>query len=156
MVPAYQPETAFQVFYRIITGTSVSTGEIVDLSVYNTSGPALASHSEPLPSSPSNTCWIRNIPGSCTDGQKNMILNNQGVIINGVLYDAASDYPGYSTTQTSSQISVPTGTYTTVTQILTGAYTATATPKSGATGREINSSMLRFICLWILVMVFST
>ena len=128
MVPAYQPETAFQVFYRIIAGTSLSTGEIIDLSVYNSSGPAIASHTNSLPPSPLNTCWIRNIPGSCTDGQKNLIVNNQGAIINGVLYSAASDYEGGSSSMQASSASMfASGTYTTVTQILTGAYCCTVT-----------------------------
>src|SRR5208282_280469 len=63
MVPAYQPETAFQVFSRVITGTSLSTGEIIDLSMYNSTGPLQATHTNSLPASPSSTCWIRNIPG---------------------------------------------------------------------------------------------
>jgi carboxypeptidase C (cathepsin A) len=158
MVPAYQPETAFQVFYRIITGTSVSTGEIVDLSVYNSSGPAIASQSNSLPPSPSNTCWIRNIPGSCTDEQKNMIIDNQGVIINGVLYDAASDYGGGSSSmQGGSETMVPTGTYTTVTEVLTGAYTATATPsQNGVTsGRKLNGLLLGSICLGASLLLFA-
>jgi carboxypeptidase C (cathepsin A) len=157
-VPAYQPETAFQVFYRIITGTSVSTGEIVDLSVYNSTGPASASYTTSLPASPSNTCWIRNIPGSCTEDQKDMIINNQGVIINGVLYDAASDYSGASMTATPPETLVPTGTYTTVTQILTGAYTATATPsqKSVASGRELNGLLLGSMCLGTLAVLILT
>ncbi|EHL00403.1 putative Carboxypeptidase S1 like protein B [Glarea lozoyensis 74030] len=32
-VPAYQPETAFEIFARIMSGTSVSTGEIINPSV---------------------------------------------------------------------------------------------------------------------------
>lgn len=158
MVPAYQPETAFQVFYRIIAGTSVSTGEIVDLSVYNSTGPAIASYTNSLPASPSNTCWIRNIPGSCTEDQKSMIIDNQGVIINGVLYSAASDYQGASMTQASSETMVPTGTYTTVTEILTGAYTATATPsqKNIASGRELNGLLLGSMCLGNLAMLMLT
>ncbi len=157
MVPAYQPETAFQVFYRIITGTSVSTGEIVDLSVYNSSGPAIASQTNSLPPSPTNTCWIRNIPGSCTDGQKNMIVNNQGVIINGVLYDAASDYTGGSSLMpASSETIIPTGTYTTVTQIMTGAYTATATPSQNTgSGRKLDRLVLGFASLAALMRLFA-
>lgn len=149
MVPAYQPETAFQVFARIISGTSVSTGEIIDLSVYNSTGPLEATHTNSLPPSPSNTCWVRNIPGSCTDGQKNMIINNQGVVINGVLYNAASDYGGASTAPGNSETNAPTGTYTTVTQVLTGAYTATATPSQEniASGTEVNGLLLVSICL---------
>jgi carboxypeptidase C (cathepsin A) len=159
LVPAYQPETAFQVFARIISGTSVSTGEVIDLSNYNSSGPASATHTNSLPTSPAPTCWIRNIPGSCTNDQKNMIINNEGVIINGVLYDSASDWSsvagGASMTQGSSGMMVPTGTYTTVTQILTGFYTATATPSQGsvATRRELNEMLLWMACLTTLGLI---
>jgi hypothetical protein len=157
MVPAYQPETAFNVFDRIIGGTSVSTGEIVDLSVYNSTGPLFATHTNSLPASPSNTCWVRNIPNSCTDGQKNMIINNQGVIINGVLYSAASDYSGAPTASGSSETNVPTGTYTTVTQVLTGAYTATATPsqKNIAPVIQVDGLLLGSICLGTLALLVS-
>jgi carboxypeptidase C (cathepsin A) len=157
-VPAYQPETAFQVFARIIGGTSVSTGEIIDLSLYNSTGPASASHTNALPPSPTNTCWLRNIPGTCTNEQKNKILNNQGVIINGVLYDKASDWKspagGAFMTQGSSGMMVPTGTYTTVTQVLTGLYTATATPtnQSAASRQDLSWLLIWIVCLGSLLL----
>ncbi|CZR57109.1 related to carboxypeptidase [Phialocephala subalpina] len=130
-VPAYQPETAFQVFARIMTGTSISTGEIINRSVYNTSGPLNATHTASLPASPSATCWLRNIPDTCNGDQKNMIVNNEGVIINGILYDASSDWssPGASATPTAI-VSGGSVTVTTTTEVLTGFYTATATPST--------------------------
>ncbi|KAG0648622.1 Serine carboxypeptidase A [Hyphodiscus hymeniophilus] len=129
-VPAYQPETAFEVFARIMTGTSVSTGAAVDLSVYNTTGPLNATHTSSLPDSPAPTCWLRNIPETCTDDQKQKIVDGEGVIIAGVLYDAASDYSGPATTSTSAASSSSSGTVstTTTTEVLTGLFTATATP----------------------------
>lgn len=133
MVPAYQPETAFQVFARIISGTSVSTGEKIDISQYNTTGPANATHTTSIPSSPGATCWIRNVPDTCNDQQKKMLLDSKGAIINGVLYSSADEWSssfGLPVSSTSSPS--PTGTYTTITQVLTGAYTATSTPKSNA------------------------
>lgn len=138
-VPAYQPETAFQVFARILTGTSVSTGETVDLSTFNTTGPLNATHTNSLPSSPSPTCYLRDIPGSCTEDQKNMIINNQGVIYNGVLFSASSDVSSlfsststFTATATMSAPSVSVSVSTTT--VLTGLFTATSTPssKSGA------------------------
>ena len=129
-VPAYQPETAFEIFARVMMGTSISTGAIVDLSVYNTTGPLNATHTNTLPDSPSPTCWIRNIPVTCTDDQKNMILDEKGIIIGGVFYDAASDYSGPGTTSTSipgASASTAVSIVTT-TEVLTGFFTATATP----------------------------
>lgn len=129
-VPAYQPETAFQVFARIMTGTSVSTGEIINLSLYNTTGPLNATQTNSLPPSPSATCYQRNIPETCDSNQKNMIVNNKGVIINGILYASSSDWSSAGTSTSSSSSSAGTGSVsvTTTTQILTGFFTATATP----------------------------
>lgn len=135
-VPAYQPETAFQVFARIISGTSVSTGEAFNLSFYNTTGSTSAIHSNTLPASPAATCWLRNILNTCTDSQKNEILQNEGVIINGVLYDKDSDWPlaGAMSSLTASIEGATAATLPamTVSVTMTGFYTATATPKSGA------------------------
>jgi len=130
-VPAYQPETAFQVFARIMTGTSLSTGQIVDLSSFNTTGPANATHTDSLPSSPSSTCYIRDIIDTCTNDDKNDILEGNGVIINGVLYSASSDWPLYGTKSASSAESSSTGSVTVTTTVLTGFFTATSTPSPG-------------------------
>jgi hypothetical protein len=129
-VPAYQPETAFQVFARIMVGTSVSTGAAIDLSVYNTSGPANATQTFSLPASPSSTCWLRNIPETCTEDEKNMIIANEGVIINGILYSASSDWSSPTSSSTPAAGSQNSGTYivTTTTEVLTGLFTATSTP----------------------------
>ncbi len=127
-VPAYQPETAFQVFARIMTGTSLSTGAAIDLSVYNTSGPLNATYTNSLPPSPSATCWLRNIPDTCNSDQKNKIINNEGVIINGILYDASSDWSSPGSTATPTPVGGASVTVTTTTEVLTGLFTATSTP----------------------------
>ncbi|KAK0629150.1 Alpha/Beta hydrolase protein [Bombardia bombarda] len=140
-VPAYQPETAFQVFARIIMGTSVSTGERVDLGSFNTTGPANATQSLKLPPSPTGTCFVR-VVGSCPTDAVQSMLDGKGVVINGVWYPASSDWPGATMTSSSAGAvgggggatgggggggPVPTPTSTTV---LTGLFTATATPQS--------------------------
>ena len=148
-VPAYQPETAFEVFARIMSGTSLSTGEKIDLSTYNTTGPANATYTNKLPPSPSSTCWLRNIPNTCTDEEKNMIIEQQGVIINGVLYDASSDWSSPSSTHTpTAVISGGSVSIVTTTEVLTGFFTATATPSSGKSlaGSRSDSNMVLF-CL---------
>jgi hypothetical protein len=158
-VPAYQPETAFQVFARIIMGTSISTGERIDISVYNTTGPLNSTHTNSLPSSPSATCWVRNIPNTCSDDQKNMILNNQGVVINGVLYDASSDWSAPGTTPTPVPSSGPSGSgnpvlVTTTTEVLTGLFTATATPSPSKKGLGIPSIDLNIRYLVIPLLAY--
>ncbi|KAE8451581.1 hypothetical protein EG329_003654 [Mollisiaceae sp. DMI_Dod_QoI] len=145
-VPAYQPETAFQVFARIMSGTSISTGEVIDRSVYNTSGPLNATRTNSLPASPSATCWLRNIPDTCNGDQKNMIVNNKGAIINGVLYDASSDWssPGTSATPTAVASGGSGGvTITTTTEILTGFFTATATPSTTKKSFGVSSYQIK-------------
>lgn len=138
-IPAYQPETAFEIFARIMSGTSISTGKKVDLSVYNTNGPANSTYTNKLPPSPPPTCWLRNIPNTCADEEKNMIVEGKGAIINGVLYSASSDWSSPSSKPT--PVAVTAGgsvSLITTTEVLTGLYTATATPsprKSLAGGR---------------------
>ncbi|KAL3425952.1 serine carboxypeptidase [Phlyctema vagabunda] len=145
--PAYQPETAFQVFARIMMGTSVSTGEAIDLGAYNTSGPVNATRTTSLPQSPTSTCYLRDILGTCTGDEKNKIVNNEGVIINGVLYDASSQWSSVITATAASSSSsqgpdsVSTTTYT---ETLTGLFTATATPSPtrGLAGRTVDLSLV--------------
>ncbi|KAF7924148.1 uncharacterized protein EAE97_010760 [Botrytis byssoidea] len=128
-VPAYQPETAFQVFARIIMGTSLSTGETINSSVYNTTGPLNATHTTSLPPSPTNTCYLRNIPGTCTEDERQMIIAGKGAIIDGVLYSDSSDYSAPTSTITSAGSgTAKSASVTTTTEILTGLFTATATP----------------------------
>jgi len=160
-VPAYQPETAFEVFARIMTGTSVSTGEIINLSVYNTTGPLNATHTTSLPASPTNTCWLRNIGITCNDNQKNMIIANQGAIINGVLYSASSDWSSPSSTVTAAAGN-PTATgsvtVTTTTQVLTGFFTATSTPsptKKKSLGARSHASAVTGLLLSLPILVIS-
>lgn len=138
-VPAYQPETAFQVFARIMTGTSLSTGEVIDLSAYNTSGPLNASATNSLPPSPSATCWLRSIPDTCNSNQKNMIINNEGVIINGILYDASSDWSSPGSTATPMPVGGGSVTVTTTTEVLTGFFTATSTPSTSKKSFGVSS-----------------
>jgi carboxypeptidase C (cathepsin A) len=149
-VPAYQPETAFQVFARIVMGTSVSTGMPVDLSTYNTTGPLNATSSMSLPASPTATCYLRAIESSCTQDQIAAILRDEGVFINGVWYSALSDWPGAtSTTSASSQTATPTTSATT----LTGLFTATSTPTNAAVARiprTVSSWFYLIMAYWLV------
>jgi carboxypeptidase C (cathepsin A) len=130
-VPAYQPETAFEIFARIMSGTSVSTGEIINPSQYNTTGPLNATFTQTLPDSPANTCYLRNVGSTCNENQKNMILNQKGTVINGVLYSNQEEYSSLASSASMASSTGLVGTSTvsfTTTQVLTGLFTATATP----------------------------
>ncbi|KAL8695152.1 MAG: hypothetical protein Q9218_000320 [Villophora microphyllina] len=125
LIPAYQPETAFTVFTRVITGTDISLGEPIDLSTFSSNGAANATYTAKAPDSAEPTCWIRNIDGTCTDNQKNMILRGAGYVINGILYDKSSDWHAPA-----SSVSVEAGYPGT----MPPAMTATAFPSSGSSG----------------------
>ncbi|KAL8710401.1 MAG: hypothetical protein Q9220_005002 [cf. Caloplaca sp. 1 TL-2023] len=146
LIPAYQPETAFTVFTRIIMGTDMSLGEPIDLSTYKSNGTANATYTSKAPESAEPTCWIKNINGTCTDDQKNMILREEGEIINGVLYEKSSDWHppassvsvevGYPGTMPPAMTATPVpspgvdGDATTTAAVPTGVFVATATPST--------------------------
>lgn len=137
-VAFYQPETSFQVFARIIMGTSLSTGENVDLSDYDTKGPANATHTDELPKKMKPTCYIREFRDTCDDDAKKLLTNGQGMVLNGVLYSTSKDFPDLSHVPTTTPAPSPEGT-------LTGVYTATKTPESGASLQIPNLPLLSLI-----------
>ncbi|KAM0561105.1 hypothetical protein ACHAPJ_003606 [Fusarium lateritium] len=128
-VAAYQPETAFQVFARIIMGTSVSTGMDIDPATYNTTGDANATHTDDLPKQSIPTCYIRNFAGTCDDDAKELAANDKGVVINGILYASKEDwsFKAETTEEPTSSTTDPSATTD-----MTGVYTATETPDAAA------------------------
>ncbi len=144
LIPAYQPETAFTVFTRIIMGNDISLGKAADLSTYMSNGTANATETNKAPNPFEPTCWVRNLQNTCTDDQRVMLQQGEGVIINGVLYGEASDwkpppssvsvmagYPGIYPTSTTTMGSTPTekgNPPSTTSAVLTGVFTATSTP----------------------------
>lgn len=150
LIPAYQPETAFTVFTRIITGTDISTGEPIDLKSFKTTGDANATYQNTAPSQSQPKCWVRNIAGSCSAEDVTMLENEQGVVINGVLYNSSAEWqappssvqfnagmPGTvpsSMTASTATSSARTFAGPTTTQNLpTGVYVATNTPTASVT-----------------------
>jgi len=156
-VPAYQGETAFQVFARIIMGTSISTGQRVDISKFNTTGPLNATYANKLPDSPAATCYLRNIPESCTPDQVDKIVLDKGVIINGIVYDNSKEWSPPTSTTPKVVVETVTGTVSVVTktEVQTGLFTATVTPTStkslGVTMSSFKSCHLLLPLLAILI-----
>ncbi|KAL9585702.1 MAG: hypothetical protein Q9212_001359 [Teloschistes hypoglaucus] len=158
LIPAYQPETAFTVFTRIITGTDMSLGEPIDLSTYMSNGTANATYTAKAPASAEPTCWIRNIDNTCTNDQKNMILRGDGYVINGILYEKSSDwrapassvsveagYPGTippAMTATALPPSDPKSASDTTPNVPTGVYVATSTPSMSQKGTSAKAFAL--------------
>ena len=169
LIPAYQPETAFTVFTRIIMGTDISTGKNVNLANFATGGDANATYMNSVPAAVDPKCFIRNIGGSCTDQQKSMLQQGQGVVINGVLYSSSDDwkapppsisvgvgYPGtVPSSMTATATSSPPGSTAASTSIgvtLTGVFVATGTPSStkkstGSVERKVDMSLGIYACV---------
>jgi len=145
LVPAYQPETAFTVFTRVIQGTAIATGERVDLSTYSTSGPQSSTKTNKAGSSSSKdpVCWIRNIRDTCTAEQRTAILAGQGVVMSGVWLEDEGDYepPGMSIDAGSPGRPAPNMTVNwlngTASMLPTGVYTATGTPSPSSGTRGV-------------------
>ena len=134
-VPYYQPETAFTVFTRIIQGTDISTGDLIDLSSYGSTGPANATYTNTESYSPEPTCWVRAWNQSCSDDDTKAMKAGQGVVANGIFYlnkdGTTSGLP--SSTVAAGVPGHPMSTHKKGTATLTGVYTATSTPsQSGA------------------------
>lgn len=172
LVPAYQPETAFTIFSRVIEGTGVSLGLPVDLRSYSSHGDANATHTNSLPAAASPTCFLRATNATCDTDQKNMLANRAGVIFNGVLYDSASDWQppdsvvgsiagqpnsAPASMMTSAPVSQSTPTITsgtshktgksssttTTTGVPTGVFTATGVPSSTSSSFAAATGLFR-------------
>jgi hypothetical protein len=155
LVPAYQPETAFTIFTRIIEGTEIGLGTEVDLDSFGSTGDANATHTNSAPPMLSPTCFVRAVNSTCDVDQKNVLANDGGVIINGVLFNSAGDWmkpnPSLSTEAgmpgtppAGMMTSAPNSTTkyvgstsshdaTRTSSLPTGVYTATGVPSTTAT-----------------------
>ena len=142
LVPFYQPETAFTVFTRIIDGTDLSTGELINASNFSSSGPTNATHTNSAPSkSPTTTCWLRSVNDTCTSDQIEEIAAGKGMVGAGVWYSNSKQYSAPSSSVTAGKPGTPISRSSTsssstaggssssaTTTALTGVFTATATP----------------------------
>lgn len=162
LIPAYQPETAFTVFTRIIMGHDISLGEDVDLSSYTSNGTANSTETAKGHDQLAPTCWLRNIDNTCAKDQKAMLQQNKGMIINGILYSASSDwksppssismvagYPGTgppSTTTNGAPSPTTKGSASTTTsEVPTGVFTATSTPSTTKKNAASDSEQVRVV-----------
>ena len=132
-VPYFQPEAAFTVFTRIIQGTYLSTGDIIDLSSFASPGPANASYSESPPSSSNDdpTCWLRAWNQSCSTSDTTALLAGKGGVAHGVFSRHASDLRVVDDADADADADAWAGRAD-GTSALTGVYTATGTPRSEA------------------------
>lgn len=136
LVPAYQPETAFTVFTRIIKGTGISLGLNIDRSRFSSSGDTNATRTNSAPTAASPTCYLRAMNSTCNNDQKNIVANRAGVIINGILYSQSQNWksPGSSISTVAGRPSVPPSS------VMMSAPPVTTTSTSGSSSRDSSSS----------------
>lgn len=153
----YQPETAFQVFARILLGRSVSMGNKVDLAKYNTSGTLNSTRTAKAPDPPKPMCFVRAMNMTCDADAFELVRGGPGggVVINGVLYSKAEDWVLATVGQTATSTSTSTPSSV---DAMTGLYTATATPSSAACSArpylpawELGAGLLALRSLYSLV-----
>jgi hypothetical protein len=130
LIPAYQPETAFTVFTRIIQGTDIAMGRNVDLATFATSGLANSTHTNKVPEQEDTICWIRDMASSCSDDQRQKIANGEGKVVEGVYYEKVDSEPSTVLPPSSTASTAGKGAAATTTAQLTGVYVATGTPTS--------------------------
>ncbi|EEH06079.1 carboxypeptidase [Histoplasma capsulatum G186AR] len=114
MVPAYQPETAFEIFRRVMFDMDIATGKVNTMidKAYSTKGQRTTFQikNEPPPM-PKPTCYIL-APSSCTDDQVAVVVNGSGLILDYILIDENTKhlFPDIKFPTPSSAGSTPTST----------------------------------------------
>lgn len=169
LVPAYQPETSFVVFSRIILGTDISLGKPVDLSSFSSSGTPNATHTNTLPHQLESKCYLRDMNRTCSQEQRDKIQKGEGDIINGALYLEPSDWaPPASSVTVAAYIPNMTPSPSTLTNTLsrpfdsalaatltvivpTGVFVATSTPSASQEGAAAAASQCRIDRVLLLI-----
>lgn len=144
-VPAYQPETAFTIFTRIIEGSDIGTGKDIDITTFGTKGPMYSTYHNKSPEQPKSTCWVRALE-TCSQDDQNEIRLGHGAVKFGVWVAQDSDMPAFESHPVVGKPgSLPTNSpsqrsTTTSSLPLTGVYTATGTPTptSGASSSRFS------------------
>lgn len=82
-VPAYQPNTAYEIFHRALFDRDIATGKVnvARNSSYSTQGPASTWHiKNRVYEDPEPSCYILALDASCTEDQIARVLNGTAVI----------------------------------------------------------------------------
>ncbi|OAL72421.1 hypothetical protein A7D00_3420 [Trichophyton violaceum] len=93
LISAYQPETLFTLFSRIVQGSvDLSTGQKVDISTFSTQGDANTTATNSSPPMAKPTCYLRRVKDTCSQEQTEKLARGDGVIVNGIWYESESDW----------------------------------------------------------------
>ncbi|KAL5342909.1 Alpha/Beta hydrolase protein [Aspergillus crustosus] len=82
-VPAYQPETAYEIFHRAIFNRDIATGKVSTAKngTYSTKGPSSTFNiTNTVPDSPAPTCYILSLGSYCTPEQIESVVNGTALI----------------------------------------------------------------------------
>jgi carboxypeptidase C (cathepsin A) len=98
-VPAYQPETAYEIFRRAMFNLDIASGKIstVENGNYRTVGPSSTfSIKNKAPESPQPTCYTYALLSTCTDDQYYSVLDGTALIHDYIVIDniTAGLFPG--------------------------------------------------------------
>ena len=85
---AYQPETVYQIFDRVMFNKDVATGKVMtpspdckDEKDYSTEGPASsASIKNTMPPPSINVCYVMNAKATCRADQSEALMNGTAVV----------------------------------------------------------------------------
>jgi carboxypeptidase C (cathepsin A) len=98
-VPAYQPETAYEIFRRAMFNLDIASGKIstAENGSYGTAGPSSTfSIKNKAPESPQPTCYTYALLYTCDDDQYNSVLDGTALIHDYIVIDniTAGLFPG--------------------------------------------------------------
>jgi hypothetical protein len=94
-VPAYQPETAVQIFQRAMAGLDIPTGKVQIHGVggeamFSTQGPSdTFSFKNQVPPSQESFCYVLSTPFTCTPDQIQSLASGQAIVKDFVLLSGA-------------------------------------------------------------------
>ncbi|RDW78733.1 putative carboxypeptidase S1 [Aspergillus mulundensis] len=92
-VPAYQPETAYEIFHRAMFNRDIATGKIstAQNGTYSTTGPSSTWNvTNTVPDSPAPTCYILSLGSYCTDEQIASVANGTALIKDYIVVDESA------------------------------------------------------------------
>ena len=148
-VPAYQPETAYEIFRRAMFNKDIATGNVstAQNGSYGTVGPSSTwSIKNKVPESPQPTCYTYALLATCSNDQVNSVLDGTALVHDYILIDnmTAGLFPGIGngTTGNGTSGGGPSGTSSTA-----SAPSSSAT-KSGGIVLSLN--------LWTLISMFAS
>ncbi|KAJ9243607.1 hypothetical protein DTO207G8_1686 [Paecilomyces variotii] len=93
-VPAYQPETAHEIFYRALFNLDLATGNVstAQNESYSTEGPSSTwDIKNDVPDSPQPTCYILAMGSTCTNDQAQSVINGSATVKDYIVVDANSE-----------------------------------------------------------------